>query len=131
MSQENVALHHRAIDAMNRRDLDAFLALMDADVEAGSMLVAMEGDYHGHAGTRRFWESLLDVFPDFAIEVVEVRDFGDLTLATLRGRGHGSGADTPFEMPLWQVGRWRRGKCVWWRSYGTRAEALEAMGLRE
>ena len=40
------------------------------------MLVAMEGDYHGHAGTRRFWESLLDGFPDFAIEVVEVRDFG-------------------------------------------------------
>jgi hypothetical protein len=36
---------------------------MDADVEAVSQLVAMEGDYHGHAGIRRWWESLLDAFP--------------------------------------------------------------------
>jgi ketosteroid isomerase-like protein len=116
---------------MNRRDLRAFLALMDADVEAVSILVGMEGDYHGHAGTRRFWENLLDAFPDFGVEVLEVRDLGDLTLATVRTYGHGSDTDTPFEMPLWQIGRWRGGKCVWWRSYGRRADALEAVGLRE
>jgi len=34
MSQENVELHYRSIDAVNRRDLAAFLALMDRDVEA-------------------------------------------------------------------------------------------------
>jgi hypothetical protein len=33
MSRENVQLHHRAHDAFNRRDLDAFLALMDEDIE--------------------------------------------------------------------------------------------------
>jgi ketosteroid isomerase-like protein len=76
-------------------------------------------------------ENLLDVFPDFAVEVVEVRDLGDLTLMTVRTRGHGSDTDTPFEMPLWQVIRWRGGKCVWRRSYGIRAEALEAAGLWE
>jgi len=31
MSQENVELSRRAVDAFNRRDLDAFLALMDPD----------------------------------------------------------------------------------------------------
>jgi ketosteroid isomerase-like protein len=131
MSQEHVELAHQAYDALNRRDLDAFLALMDADVEAASLLVAIEGGYHGHAGIRRWWESLLDAFPDFAVEIVEVRDVGDLTLATVRTSGHGSDTDTPFEMPLWQVIRWRSGKCVGWRSYGIRAEALEAAGLRE
>ena len=34
MSQENVKLVCRAIDAFNRRDLDALLALADDEVEA-------------------------------------------------------------------------------------------------
>jgi ketosteroid isomerase-like protein len=131
ISKQNVELTRQAYDALNRRDLDAFLATMDTDVDAVSLLVAMEGDYHGHAGIRRWWESLLNAFPDFAIEVVEVRDLGDVALATLRTRGHGSDTDTPFEMPLWQLVRFRRGKCVWWRSYGSESEALEATGLRE
>ena len=33
MSQENVELHQRAFDAFNRRDLDAFLALADPNIE--------------------------------------------------------------------------------------------------
>jgi len=100
-------------------------------VEAVSLLAGMEGDYYGHAGTRRWWENLLDAFPDFAIEVVDVRDLGDEMLMTYRARGHGSDTDAPFEMPLRQVVRWRRGKCVWWRTYAVRAEALETVGLRE
>ena len=74
MSQENVEIVRRAFDAVNRRDLDGFLALMDDEVEAVSVLVAMEGEYQGHAGIRRWWQNLLDVFPDFNVEVVEVRD---------------------------------------------------------
>ena len=131
MSQKNVELSHQAYDAVNRRDLGALLRLMDADVEAVPILAGMEGDYHGHAGIRRFWKNLLDAFPDFAAEVVEVRDLGNETLMTLRTRGHGSDTGAPFEMPLWSVARWRREKCVWWRSYAVRAEALEAVRLRD
>ena len=36
MSQENVELAYRAYDAVNRRDLDGLLALMDDGVEAVS-----------------------------------------------------------------------------------------------
>ena len=42
MSEDNVELARRAIDAVNRRDLDDFLALMDDDVEAVSRIVALE-----------------------------------------------------------------------------------------
>jgi ketosteroid isomerase-like protein len=131
MSQENVDLTHQAYDAVNRRDLGALLRLMDADVEAVPALVRMEGDYHGRAGIRRWWENLLDVFPDFVIEVGEVRDLGDLALGTLRIRGHGADSEAPFDAPLWLAARWRHGRCVWWASYGTEAEALEAVGLAE
>jgi len=105
---------------------------MDAEVEAISFLVAMEGEYRGHAGIRRWWENLLDVFPDYNIEVVEVRDLGgDSILATLRWRGHGTGSGTPVDMALWMGVRMRDGKCVWWQAFGDKNEALEAVGLRE
>ena len=91
----------------------------------------MEGSYHGHDGIRRWYETMLDFLPDFNIEVSEVRDVGDLTVATVRTRGHGAGSDIPVDNTVWQVARSRRGKCVWWRSFDTRAEALEAVGLSD
>jgi hypothetical protein len=69
--QDNVELAHRAYDAVNRRDVDAFLGLMDADVE---LLAAMEGSYRGHDGVRRWWHDLLNAIPDLTIEVGEVRN---------------------------------------------------------
>ena len=89
MSQENVELAYRAYDAVNRRDLDGFLALMDDEVKAVSFLVAMEGEYQGHAGIRRWWQNLLDVFPDFNVEVVEVRNATTEEIA--HGHVHGPG----------------------------------------
>jgi ketosteroid isomerase-like protein len=132
MSRENVGLYRRCIDAFNRRDLDALLALMDDEVEAVSRLVAIEGTLKGHDGMRRWWKSWFDVWPDYKIELVEVRDLGDVTLATVRALGHGAGSDVPFEDRAWQLARWRRGKCVLWRVFNNRDEALEAAaGLSE
>jgi ketosteroid isomerase-like protein len=131
MSQENVDLYLRGIDAYNRRDLDALLALMDENVEAQSFLAAIEGSYHGHAGIRAWWENLIEALPDINIEVMEVRDLGHLTLAAVRLRGHGADSDTPFEQVMWQPGDWRDRKLVWWATCPTEAEALEAVGLRE
>lgn len=131
MSQENVELAYLAFDAINRRDLDALLALMDDDVEAVSRIVAMEGGLHGHDGIRRWWENWFNVFPDYNIEISEVRDLGDLIIAALRAVGHGAGSDLPFEDAIWLASRWRGGKCVWWRTFYTQDEALEAAGRPE
>jgi ketosteroid isomerase-like protein len=131
MSQENVELAQRAFDAVNRRDMGAFLALMDADVEAVPRLVAMEGRYHGHDGIRHWWQNLLDAFPDYTLETVEARELGNLTLTTLRGRGHGADSDTPFVDTVWVVVHWRDKKAVRWRVCTSEGEALEAVGLRE
>jgi ketosteroid isomerase-like protein len=131
MAQENVELAEQAFDAFNRRDLGAFLALMDAEVEAGSRLVAMEGGYHGHDGLRRWWQNLLDAIPDYTLETVEARALGDLTLTTLRTRGHGADSDTPIEDTVWVVVDWRDKQVVRWRVLSTEAEALEAVGVSE
>ena len=131
MSQENVELACRALDAFNRRDLDALLALADDEVEAVPLAAAMDGSYHGHEGMRRWVENWLGAFPDWNIEVVEVRDLGDVTVTAMRLRGHGSGSDIPLDQAVWQVVRWRRGKYVWWGNFRTEAEALEAVALSE
>jgi hypothetical protein len=55
MSERNVQRAYRAYDAFNRRDWDAFLPLMDDEVEVESRLVILEGSYHGHQGLRRWW----------------------------------------------------------------------------
>jgi ketosteroid isomerase-like protein len=131
MSQENVELTYQVFGAFNRRDLGAFLALMDADVEAGSRLAAMEGGYHGHDGIRQWWQNLLDAIPDYTLEPVEARELEDLTLTMLRTRGHGADSDTPVEDTVWIVADWRDKKVVRWRVLSTEAEALEAVGLSE
>jgi ketosteroid isomerase-like protein len=131
MSQENVRLVYEVIDAFNRRDLDAYLALMDDDVEAVPRGARIHGSYYGHDGIRRSWENVFEVWPDFTVQAVEVRDLGDLTVAAVRLRGQGAGSDTPTEQAVWNVTRWRRGKCIWWRNFTTQEEALEAVGLSE
>jgi hypothetical protein len=36
-----------------------------------------------------------------------------------------------MDQVAWQVTQWRDNKAVWWRSFSTEAEALEAVGLSE
>jgi ketosteroid isomerase-like protein len=131
MSEENVESVYRVLDAFNRRDLDAGLALMDCDVEFASRLAAIEGGYHGHQGIRRWWQTVLDASPDRTIEIVDVRDLGDATLTLAHARGHFALTHIPYEETLWSVARWRRKKAVWWGVFPTEAEALEAVGLSE
>jgi ketosteroid isomerase-like protein len=131
MSEENVRLLYRALEAVNGRDLDGLLALMDEQVEAVSRIVAMEGGLQGHDGIRRWWNSWFEAFPDYKIEIVEVRDLGDVALSTLRAVGHGAGSEMPLEDNIWHGSRWRHGKCVWWQVFNTEADALEAVGLSE
>jgi ketosteroid isomerase-like protein len=131
MSEENVELAHRVVDAFNRRDLDALLALMDDDVEFVPPLASIEGQYHGHAGIRRWWEGQFSGLSDFTVEVIEVRDLGDLTVTLVRNRAQGAVSNAPVEERLWFVGEWREGKAIWSQSFRTEADALEAAGLSE
>ena len=132
MSQENVELYRRGIDAFNRRDLAAFLALADPDVVGISRVLAIEADsYRGHDGTREWWKDLLGVFPDFAVEVMWVRDAGDLTVSELRNSAHGEGSAAPLAELVWQVSEWRDGRVVRWEMFESEQDALEAAGLRE
>jgi hypothetical protein len=129
MVSENLDLARLMCEAFNRRDLDAFLALMDDGVEIGPRLAAMEGDYKGHEGVRRWWSDLLDVLPDYAVEFEELHNLGDLTLGQIRGTALGAASSAPVAERWWQLVRWSDGRCIWWRNFATEAEALSAVRL--
>jgi ketosteroid isomerase-like protein len=131
MSGENVELARRFYDAVNRRDPDGLVALADEHAVLISILVAVEGGYYGHEGFRRWWENVFDTIPDYKIEVGEVRDLGDVTLAAIRLLGHGRGSGVPIDQSLSQIIEWRHGKAIRVESFRSEAEALEAAGLSE
>ena len=78
------------------------------------------GTWEGHDGTTEWWNDLLGVFPDFKIEIVWVRDAGNLTVSELRNQAHGEGSAAPLDEQVWQVTEWRDGLVVQWQMYATR-----------
>ena len=135
MSQENVEAFKRFADANNRRDVEAMLEEVDADVDWHSAILgSLRGDaamYRGHEGVRELFRDLYEAFSDFRIEYSEIRDLGDQLVAVGRWvtRGEGSGAETT--QPLAVVVDFRNGKASRVRNYFDPKEALEAVGLRE
>ena len=100
---ENLELTLKAYDASNSHDWDAFVAFVDEDVEVDSRLGAMEGGYHGHAGSRQWWDALFGAMPDYSVEIRSLRDLGDVTLARSHGLGHGAASATPVIDRFWHA----------------------------
>jgi ketosteroid isomerase-like protein len=131
MSQKNVEIVRRGHETFNRRDLDAYLALHDPDVEFTPYERAIEGlgPYRGGDDVRRWWEEALQILPDFSVELHEARDLGDQVLVHGSLRGHGAGSGAAFERAYWGLFRLCEGRVVWWHAFETESEALEAAGL--
>ena len=135
MSEENVEAFKRAMDAFNRRDLEAWLSDLDPAVEWHPALgVGLEGDaavLRGREEVSKWFQDLFETFDDLRFEVSEFRDLGDELLAL--GRGHAQGAESGVEIdsPLAWLVRFQKGKARWVRSYLDPKEALEAAGLSE
>jgi ketosteroid isomerase-like protein len=133
MSEENVEVVRRFIDAINRRDADDWAAAVAPELEFQSLFVGIEGrTYRGPESGRRYFGDLADAWDTFHVEIEETVDLGgDRVLASVRyqGRGKASRADT--EAHAWGINVVRGGKVVSVQTYLNRDAALEAAGLRE
>ena len=133
MSQENVELHRRVIEAYNAQDVEAFIALCDPSIEVHSVFAAVDGGvYHGHDGLRNL--TTTSRTPGERRSASNPRhyfDLGERTLVfyVLHGRGRQSGAEVT--MPLAQVVRWRDGLGVYFKAYAHREDALRDLGVSE
>jgi hypothetical protein len=72
-----------------------------------------------------WWIESFEVIPDLAVEIHEIRDFGDGNLF-VHGclRGHGAGSGVPIERTLWEALKFRNGKVAWWSAFASEAEAV-------
>jgi ketosteroid isomerase-like protein len=132
MSSENVEVVERIFRAFNRRDMTAFLDLLDPDVEWVPILAVLEGRvYRGHEDVQRWVEDLAPDWEFFEVYYDELRDLGDrvLIFGHWRARGRASGVES--EQPATWICEIKAGKVVQLQTFTDRAEALESAGLSE
>jgi ketosteroid isomerase-like protein len=134
MSRENVAVVRQALDALNGRDVDAFVARLHPDVVTDwSRAVGPErGVFRGHDEVVRFLHSWWGAFEESVFIVDEVIDAGDDVVVAFHGRqtGRGSGAivEGRGSVLVWSL---TDGTVVSATLYQTRDEALAAVGMRQ
>ena len=131
MSQENVEIVRAAIEAMNRRDIQAVLRGMDPEVRFEHRLAALEGNFVGLDGVRGWFADLGEYLVNGQIQCQDVRDLGDrvLGLGTLGATGKESGVET--RQTFAALARYRDGLMTEYIDFGDVEQALEAAGLRE
>jgi ketosteroid isomerase-like protein len=133
MSQQNVELARRGLEALNRDGVDAILDLCDPEVE----WIAIPGflpdaeDFHGRAGVRAWFGKIGETAGDVHWEAEEITDAGECLLVALKLSAIGRASGIPGEFRIFQAWKMRRGKLVRLESYLSREEALQATGLPE
>jgi uncharacterized protein (TIGR02246 family) len=130
MSEENRQLVDRVIEAWNRGDVEAFLAYFDSDCEVVFPPDVPEpGPFRGRAELRQWVEGFLAAWEFHRAETVDIRDTDEGVFASLHlvGRGFGSAIEMDeTDAHLFAI---QEGRIVRWRSFQTRAQALETAGL--
>jgi ketosteroid isomerase-like protein len=132
MSQENVEIVKRLIDAFNRRDVDGFAEITTADFEWITSMAAVEGEvFQGREGIETYFGHMRDAWEEFLIIAEDYRDIGDrvLLLGRLEARGLASGV--PVSTPLDILYDLRDGKISRMHSHLDHDEAMRAAGLEE
>ena len=133
MSQENVEVALRLIEASNHRDVEGFVALLGPDVEWEDPAFWSEPSrmYRGRAEVREWFNRVVDPWERLHFEVEEITEADDRVFAEtlLTTRGKGSGAET--QIRIWYVVWIANGKITRRQVFRDRDEALEAAGLRE
>ena len=129
MSQENVETVRAIFRGWNERGVEGMLPFFHKDIE----YLPMEegGTVHGHDALRRYFERWMEPWREFAVGPTEFLHLRDRVFngTAMTGRGRDSGI--PVAMEYWQVWHFREAKAARWEEYLDRAEALEAVGLRE
>jgi ketosteroid isomerase-like protein len=133
MSQENVEVVRRQYAAVNEGDFARAMSCYSEDVE----LVTHAGDFRagmfkGREAVGRWFGDWFSSFRDSRFDIEEVTDLPGgavLLVAEYQGRGKTSGVAVRGKV-IW-VYRLREGKIARVEGYGSRDEALEAVGLRE
>jgi ketosteroid isomerase-like protein len=114
------------VDAFNRRDADALVALAHPEIEfRPTMLVGSKRVYRGHDGLRRWAADLIAAQTEHQVRVREIRSLGDQRFLLLSEVLLDGEAVTPSAM----VARLADGKIIEARAYLSDEEMLTELDL--
>ena len=135
MSQENVEIVRQAVEAFNREDADAFVALAGLNVEWEDAIFwsGVTRTYRGRQELREWFNQVLEPWENFHCEIEEITEPGDdrvLLGLYLTASGKGSGVEAPG-LRFWSVFWLTDGEVTRRQVFRERAEALDAAGLDE
>jgi ketosteroid isomerase-like protein len=131
MSQENVEIVREFFD---RFGSDFWREHVAEDVVWDTSAVSyagISGVYRGHAGVEQFFRNWLGPWESPTVELLEVIDAGDSVFTVMRWRARGRGSGVEVQRDFFGIYAFRDGVVVGFRQAETRAEALEAAGLKE
>ena len=132
MSQENVEIVRSLWTGLEGGNVR--VDLCDEQIELRTIAAIPVGDeYRGHDGVRQWANEVWEVFSEFHNELGEIIEGGDgetvVTVVRTKGRMRHTGLEANLKWAVvWTL---RDGKAVRAHGYMTKAEALEAAGLRE
>jgi ketosteroid isomerase-like protein len=132
MSQENVELARRGAEAFDRHDFEALAEGMDPLIEWNDQReLPGATSHHGVEAVLRHLRAVFEDMADFRVEPQQFIDAGDHILVTSRVSAKGQASGAPVERVNFAVAEYRAGRLVRMSIYGTKAEALKAVGLEE
>jgi ketosteroid isomerase-like protein len=116
-------------EAWNRGDRDAWLALLDPDIqiETSGVFPDLAPEYHGHKRAAKFWSQMLEPWEEFHIEVERIEEESDIVAAGIRFRARGSDSGVEVDMSFGNGIRIRDGLAIELLNRRTFEEAFEAL----
>src|ERR1700730_7272494 len=114
MSQENVDLVRRGLEAFNSEDMERILAFVDPDfeTEVPRELSAEPDAYRGHDGIRRYFESFRDAMDEIRFEPERFWEAGESVVVALRLTARGRQTAILVEQRIAQVWSIRDGRAI-------------------
>lgn len=131
MSEQNLRVGRELIEAVNRRDLDAFLARVRPDVEWDDRegWPGIQGVYRGRSGVQDWWERFLEVWESVEVEIDEITEGPDDTVVLeVSGAFRGASSGVPTEIRAWEVLWIADGLVARRRLSWSKDDALDAAG---
>ena len=119
-----------ALEAWNRHDVDALLALCHRGIRFRSLIGAVEGSkaHRGHEGVRRWWAEAEEVFEGRRMEVEEITTRGEWVVCTGVGIGTGRASGAEVRWPFVGAARLADGLLSEWRLFADPGEAEAFLG---
>jgi ketosteroid isomerase-like protein len=131
MSEENVQIVRDVYDELARGNHAPFRDRLDPRIVYWLRTDDPEpGPHHGLDAAMEFIAQPAE-FADVHTEAHEIIDAGDSVVASVRTTGRGAASEATFDVEGAIVHRFKGGRIVEMREFADRAEALEAVGLRE